>query len=388
MSQLVCSNCKAVYQADGQSCPSCNAEGDQVYDFDQSDEYLKQEAQRVIAERQKAGLEGLVGDLAAVIINVQPDRQRQAVRELLAATGLRYGEGYATDRYTTHVLRAPAGADFLVRARKQDNPFRRYNIHPKSEHLPDTRLETFIFETPDLQQYVDIQQNRGITFMTDTPVETPGYRYIQTPPSEYTGNALGFIEWQHGRRDFTPRNAASLDWQPEKPDRPYLGNVGQLDHTATRVTAGQRDQAIIEFLELTNYHFDFAIYVKQFNSITNVARLSSDAFAMVFTSGIAPYKDDETSGPTERFIHNYGKRVHHMAFHTEHIKDTFAGLKEDGMDWLIELVGSPDEGLRQTFTAPSDNTLLVNEYIRRYGDFDGFFTRSNVTKLTEATTRQ
>ncbi|MFO8132533.1 MAG: hypothetical protein R6U10_01165 [Thermoplasmatota archaeon] len=388
MAQLVCSNCKAVYRADGQRCPSCNAQGAQVYDFDQSDEYLKQETQRIITERQEAGLEGLVGDLAAVVINVQPERQRNAVEELLATTGLRYGEGYETDQYITHLLEAPAGADFLVRSRKQGNPFRRHNLHPKSEHLPDTRLETFIFETPDLQRYLDIQRERGVAFTTEQPIETPGSRYIQTPPSEYTGNALGFIEWKHGRRDFTPRNAASLDWQPEKPDRPYLGNVGELDHTATRVTAGQRDRAIIEFLELTNYHFDFAIYVKQFNSITNVARLSSDAFAMVFTSGIAPYKDDETSGPTERFIHNYGKRVHHMAFHTEHVQDTFAGLKEDGMDWLIELVGSPDEGLRQTFTAPSDNTLLVNEYIRRYGDFDGFFTRSNVTKLTEATTKQ
>ncbi len=34
---------------------------------------------------------------------------------------------------------------------------------------------------------------------------------------------------------------------------------------------------------------------------------------------------------------------------------------------------------------PSPYTLLVNEYGHRYGDFDGFFTRSNVTLLTEAT---
>ncbi len=95
-------------------------------------------------------------------------------------------------------------------------------------------------------------------------------------------------------------------------------------------------------MELTNYNFDFAIYVKPtviliFNSITNVARLSQSDFAMVFTSGISPYTSDTESGPTEKFIHNYGTRVHHMAFHTEKIEDTFAALKENGMDFLIEL---------------------------------------------------
>jgi hypothetical protein len=55
------------------------------------------------------------------------------------------------------------------------------------------------------------------------------------------------------------------------------------------------------------------------------------------------------------------------------------------MHFLIDLVGSPDEGLKQTFSKQSEHTLLVNEYIHRYGDFDGFFTKSNVTLLTAAT---
>ncbi len=45
---------------------------------------------------------------------------------------------------------------------------------------------------------------------------------------------------------------------------------------------------------------------------------------------------------------------------------------DDGMKFLIDLVGSPAEGLKQTFTQPSVNTLLVNEYIHSYGDFNGF----------------
>jgi hypothetical protein len=123
-------------------------------------------------------------------------------------------------------------------------------------------------------------------------------------------------------------------------------------------------------------------------SITSVARLSHSEYAAVFTSGIAPYISDEVSGPTERFIQNYGTRVHHMAFQTENIEETYQSILEDGMRFLIELIGSPEEGLKQTFTEPSKNTLLVNEYIHRYGNFDGFFTRSNVTLLTEATGKQ
>ncbi len=109
---------------------------------------------------------------------------------------------------------------------------------------------------------------------------------------------------------------------------------------------------------------------------------------MVFTSGITPYVSDEVSGPTEKFIHNYGTRVHHIAFQTEKIEETYQALMDDGMRFLIELVGSSEEGLKQTFTEPSKNTLLVTEYIHRYGEFDGFFTKSNVTRLTAATGKQ
>jgi 4-hydroxyphenylpyruvate dioxygenase-like putative hemolysin len=109
---------------------------------------------------------------------------------------------------------------------------------------------------------------------------------------------------------------------------------------------------------------------------------------MVFTSGIMPDTGDGASGPTEKFIRNYGTRVHHIAFRTERIVETVAALKDDGMEFLLDLVGSPQEGLRQIFTVPSPHTMLVTEYIQRYGDFDGFFTKSNVEKLTQATKRQ
>ena len=165
-------------------------------------------------------------------------------------------------------------------------------------------------------------------------------------------------------------------------------SIKKIDHAATRVKAEHRDVAIIEFMELTNYTFDFAIYVKLFNSITNVARLQQDDFAMVFTSGVTPFINTDVSGPTEKFIHNYGARTHHLAFQTDKIEETFKSLEQKGVKFLIKLVGSQKEGLKQTFTVQSKTTMLVNEYIHRYGNFDGFFTKSNVSLLTKSTEKQ
>jgi CheY-like chemotaxis protein len=167
--------------------------------------------------------------------------------------------------------------------------------------------------------------------------------------------------------------------------KPY--SVDELSSLVNRALE-LRAMAILEFLSLTNYHYDFGVHVKSQNSITSVARRNKEDFAMVFTSGITPYTSDEVSGPTEKFIRNYGTRVHHMAFQTEKIEETVAQLKKEGMEFLLELVGSDADGLKQIFSEPSPHTLIVNEYIHRYGNFDGFFSRSNVEKLTEATAKQ
>ena len=102
---------------------------------------------------------------------------------------------------------------------------------------------------------------------------------------------------------------------PLSTPKPYrVARIQGEEHVATRVRARDRDAAILEFLSLTNYHFEFTVYVESLNSITSVARLAAGEYAQVFTSGISPFSEDapEASGPTERFIRNYGLRPHHM----------------------------------------------------------------------------
>lgn len=358
--------------------------------FKNDDSKLLEGVDKVRARRRKAGLEGLVGGLEAVIVNVEPGDEPAAVHQFLDWTGLAFDGAFATPKRNVAVLRQEGGTDFLVTSRRtaEVNPHRHFNVRPKTEAKPDARLETFVYKCRDLMRYVAIQKARGVRFATDGLVDAGPYLFIQTPPSAYTGNSLGFIQWKKREGDWRGKDAAPLSWAFPKPDKPYLGHVFELDHSATRVTAQDRDAAILEFMELTGYDFAFAVYVESLNSITSVARFTMDDYAQVFTSGIEPFVSYEVSGPTEKFIANYGRRVHHVAFRCEHVEEVFAGLKAEGVRFLIELVGGPDDGLHQTFTEPFPATFLVHEYIQRYAGFDGFFTKSNVTELTRATDRQ
>jgi hypothetical protein len=354
------------------------------------EEELLQSAPIALDERRDAGLDGLVGGLDAVIITTEQNHFLPAATEFLRYTGLACTE-MTTGRFTRSCTLSRAGsARVVLQARNQEaNPFSPFNAAPAAKNLRNTRLETFVFSTPDIAGYISIQKSRGVSFLTKEPVELRDGLFIQTAPSRFTGNSLGFVQWHGKERSYGPPGPVTDLTVPAKPPHPYLSSIGKLDHAATRVRAQERNAAILEFLALTNYHYDFAVYVRSLNSITSVARRDPEDFAMVFTSGITPDTGDpETSGPTEAFIRNYGTRVHHIAFHTDEIERTVALLGDDGLTWLLDLVGSPEEGLKQIFTVPSIRTMLVTEYIHRYGGFDGFFTRSNVEKLTAATERQ
>jgi hypothetical protein len=372
------------------STPPAPVGGSAMDQFRNSQEFLEREAPRLVEERRKAGLEGLIGDLACVIIMTEADRQADAVREMQQYTGLSMTGAYSGPNYVTAVLAQEESADVLIRSRHrpEENPFGQMNSQPKSRHLPNTRLETFVFEAFDLPRYIAIQRQRGVTFATPEVVETDTYWFIQTAPSPVIGASYGFIQWRGPRKIYSFAGGKPVDWGIPAPTTAYRRNIRQLDHVATRVQARDRDAAILEFVRLTNHNFCFSIYVESLNSITNVTRRSDKDVGLVFTSGIAPYVSDTVSGPTEKFIHNYGPRTHHMAFHTEEIQTTFAALKDDGREFMIELVGGPDEGLHQTFSEPSPHTLIVTEYIHRYGGFTGYFTISNTTALTKATEKQ
>ena len=362
--------------------------------FVNDDGKLLRAVEMTLADRRRAGLDGLVGGLAMVVINVAPDDLVPAAEELLATTALRFeaalDDPLTGDGSPAILLRDGMGADFCVKSRGvgAPNPFVPYNGGAKTGQAAAGRLETFVFTCTDLERYAAIQRERGVSFLTPAPLVTETFSFIQTVPSAHTGNSLGFVQWRGQPGEFRHGGSRSLPLAPVKPERPWQARISGLDHVATRVHAQNRDAAITEFLALTNYRFDFAVYVESLNSITNVARLGVGDYAQVFTSGIMPAEGQADAGPTEGFIRNYGLRPHHMAFGATGIEAVVDGLRADGMQFLSPLVGSREEGLKQIFSAMSPRTLLVNEYIERYDGFDGFFTKSNVSRLTKATENQ
>lgn len=355
-----------------------------------NDDLLREKAQKIVKARKDNGLEGIVGDLAYCVINTEPNNQVAAVQEFLDYTGYVVAEAFENETVRVIVLKCPESADLWIQTRKRgSNPFKEINCYPKSSHLPNTRLETLVFYCHDLDQLHKGHCKLGNQFATSNIIEKDKYRFLQTPPSRYTGNSIGFIQWRDEQESYKSSGDNEIDISCfVKPDKPWLKNIGTLDHSATRVQSRHRDPAILEFMACTNYNFDFAIYVPQLNSITNVARLPGARFAYVFTSGIALDPDPEALGPTELFVKNYGPRVHHLAFITHQIDQVDNALRTDGLDFLSDLVGSEEEGIRQSFSCPSPTTFLVNEYIERYGGFKGFFTQQNVTLLTLATLKQ
>ena len=56
----------------------------------------------------------------------------------------------------------------------------------------------------------------------------------------------------------------------------------------------------------------------------------------------------------------------------------------NGKDFQLDVIGSKDKGLKQIFSSAFEHSSLIVEYVQRFGDFDGFFTKSNVAELTVA----
>ena len=59
-------------------------------------------------------------------------------------------------------------------------------------------------------------------------------------------------------------------------------------------------------------------------------------------------------------------------------------IAAQGRDFLLDVIGSREQGLKQIFSSASEHSSLIIEYVQRFGDFDGFFAKDNVAELTHA----
>ncbi len=370
----------------------------------------------LLEERDRAGLTDLIRQIDAMMITVEPGNSVAYVGELCLMTPYHYLVTLESAQHDTHVLRIDMGApDLLVREVKDPGTrgiFRSLNeVYPIGASRPNSRYMGEIFRVTNPHEVVELQKSRDVRFFNQDQIrklELPGNMAV-VKPSPYTHNIVGY--WERPETDIrvyalglsSIRDDVNTAYQKAKDTQARLGIDEVLlpvDHLATRVYSQNREAAILEYLTLTSYYYWGSYDIADQNSSTNVTKSVHHANelespAKVFTAANHPYFVNHLLGlpsPTEQFVRNFGPRLHHLAVavtdgdiggrpHIDYVVDSLRGC---GQDFLLDVIGSKEEGLKQIFSSASEYSSLIVEYVQRFGDFQGFFTKDNVANLTEA----
>ncbi len=376
------------------------------------EEYL----QRLLEERDQMGLTDMIHEIDAMMITVDPGHSVQYIGELALMTAYHYMVSLESEQHWTHILRIDLNSpDLLVREVKDPNMrgiFRALNeVYPVGARKPNSRYMGEILRVTNLHDVVKLQEEREFRFFTQDDVrklELPGNLAI-SKPSPYTHNIVGYLERKPADLRVYALGVSSIRsdvqeaYDVAKTVQKKLG-IDELllpvDHLATRVYSQNREVAILEYLSLSSYHFWGAYNIWDQNSSTNVTKSvhpipESKSPAKVFTANNTPYfvnHLENLPSPTETFVRNYGPRLHHVAVAVkdgerdglENIDYVVNSIAEQGKGFLLDVIGSKEQGLKQIFSNASEHSSLIVEYVQRFGDFDGFFTKENVAALTAA----
>ncbi len=382
----------------------------------QNSDFFEIYLQRLLSERDRSGLTEMIGGIEALMISVEPGNSIEYIAELALMTPYQYLVTLDSEKHWTHVLRIDMNSpDILLREIK--NPgysdiFRSLNdLYPVGAQRPHSRYLGEILLATDRHKVVTLQQQREFRFFSvgqlaelDLPLNVS-----ISKPSPYTQNVVGYMErpvdgirvYQHGVCIILSAAQAANDRSKEMQERLGIKHlILPVDHLATRVYSQNREAALLEYLALSSYYYWGSYDIKDQNSSTNVTKNirqmpESCSPAKVFTANNHPYcvnHLDQLPSPTENFVRNYGPRLHHMAVALqdgqshgrENIDIVVDAIISQGKGFLLDTVGSREEGIKQIFSSASDFSSLIIEYVQRFGDFQGFFTRDNVAQLTYA----
>ena len=370
----------------------------------------------LLEERDRIGLTGMIRQIDALMITVEPGNSLAYVGELCLMTPYHYLVTLESEQHATHILRIGMDApDILVREVKDPGTrgiFRSLNeVYPIGAHKPNSRYMGEIFRVTNTHEVVDLQKSRDVRFFNQDQIrrlELPGNMAV-VKPSPYTHNIVGYWERPDGELRVyalgisSIRDDVNAAYRRAKETQERLGLVDLLlpiDHLATRVYSQNREAAILEYLTLTSYYYWGSYDIADQNSSTNVTKSvhyanELESPAKVFTAANHPYFVNHLIGlpsPTEDFVRNFGPRLHHLAVavrdgeaggrpNIDYVVDSLRGC---GQEFLLDVIGSQEEGLKQVFSSASEYSSLIVEYVQRFGDFQGFFTKGNVANLTRA----
>jgi hypothetical protein len=382
----------------------------------QNSEFFENYLLRLLEERDRSGLTDRIHEIDAIMITVDPGHSIRYIGELSLMTPYEYLVTLESESHWTHILRVDMNSpDFLVREVKDKRTrgiFRSLNeVYPIGARKPNSRYMGEILRVTDLHGVVDCQQEREFRFFSQDEIrklELPGNLAIMKP-SPYTHNIVGYMErpldqirvYALGlssiRTDVQEVYLAAKELQKEL----HIDTlILPIDHLATRVYSQNREVSILEWLSQSSYYYWGSYDIRDQNSSTNVTKSVHYAEEIrspvkVFTASNTPYfvnHLERLPSPTETFVRNYGPRLHHIALAVrdgetdgrENIDHVVAQIAAQGRDFLLDVIGSKEQGLKQIFSSASEHSSLIVEYVQRFGGFQGFFARENVAMLTHA----
>jgi 4-hydroxyphenylpyruvate dioxygenase-like putative hemolysin len=369
---------------------------------------------KLLEERDRVGLTQMIAEIDSIMLTVDPGQSINYIAELCLMSPYHYLVTLESESHWTHILRVDMNSpDILLREVKDPNMrgiFRSLNeVYPIGAQKPNCRYMGEILRVNNLHEVVELQSSREFRFFNQNEIrklELPGNIAI-TKPSPYTHNIIGYLErteeqlrvYSLGiseiRQDVQDVYMAAKEIQKKL----EIDNLIQpIDHLATRVYSQNREVAILEYLSLSSYYYWGSYDIKDQNSSTNVTKsvhfnAESKSPAKVFTANNTPYfvnHLEKLPSPTENFVRNYGPRLHHIAFSVSdgethnmtNIDYVVQAIEKQGKDFLLDVIGSKEEGLKQIFSSASEHSSLIIEYVQRFGDFNGFFAKDNVAELT------
>jgi hypothetical protein len=371
---------------------------------------------KLLEDRDRIGLTDMIREIDALMITVEPGCSVAYVSELALMSPYHYLVTLESESHWTHVLRIDMNSpDILVREVRDPSKhgiFRSLNeVYPIGAHKPNSRYMGEIFRVTNLHDVVELQKAREIRFFNQDQLrklELPGNMAL-VKPSPYTHNIVGYWERPadelrvYALGNSVIRDDVNVGYLAAKETQKVLGLdklILPIDHLATRIYSQNREAAILEYLTLSSYYYWGSYDIANQNSSTNVTKSihyadESISPAKVFTAANHPYFVNHLVGlpsPTESFVRNYGPRLHHIALSVAdgevegkaNIDYVVDAIKAKGKDFLLDVIGSKEEGLKQIFSSASEHSSLIIEYVQRFGNFDGFFTKQNVAELTEA----
>jgi hypothetical protein len=375
---------------------------------------------RVYERRSRSGLTQLVGAMAAVVIQVDHGDGLAYMAELALMGPYRFRECWLNETHRIHLLEADPLWPRLILLEPlnrgfEDEATRCNRMYPLAAAKPNARYIGEIFSTSSCRDLRSVLEPQNIRFVYPDEASNNFYALPHltfTFLSDYTYNRVGYVDVpldSLAALDLGDRvllDAESLELlvaAGQKHHRHGLaGRVLGIDHLASRVLAGEREDALLEYLTMVPYYFWGAYNIAEMNSSTNVTRHPSigdekQSPARVFTANNTPsYLNsfDNLPMPTEDFVRNYGRRMHHIAYEVvdgdiqgeKNVDFVVDVLRDLGISFLADVVGecTDQPNLKQIFSKASPYSLLITEYVERCLGYEGFFTRDNVAALTAA----